>query len=340
MSQDKGNSILPILVLGVLSLGILFGYFMLRKEKKPGAAELRLREVIALIEENYVDQVSEEILLENALVGLSKGFPEEQLVSKTAMESSDLLRKFGLITFPGDPTLRVTNIFPGSVSGILGIRIGDRIEKIRQENGGIAFTLLGRSASRNRDIIIPDSFAVFDQPVLDLSDGGKGIRFLCLSPSMNELSEHLNRNSSLESSILDLRWFSNVGVIGKDFQGFDLKVDSIVEGPYTFGLGELVKKHFEEGKKIYPIEFETRNFTLINSGGKKFPKSVLNVGTEDQWGSSLSQVLQDLWNRTSGLESLNRGNIGELENLDPIQHFQVYKGIRKNGLKDTYKNLL
>ncbi len=342
MKENSGNSFLPILLTGGLAIGIFVGYFLIREKKVPTPDELRLREIITLIEQNYVDPVNGEVLLENALVGLVKGFPAERLVSKKALERCQILQKYGVVLYPGDQHFRVVNIFPGSITGIMGLTVGDRIQKIEQGERELSFELVHGGINKT-EIHIPDSFAVFDQSVLSFEIDGSNERLLCLSPTLKELMDQIDSRQS-QFSILDLRFFSNVGVVKQDYDPLFQDIDSIIEGPYTFGLGELVREHLENGEPIKAADFETKNFTLISSGGKSLPKS--SRGSEDKGELFSSKVLfakdvlEGFLKRATEIEFMEANSIGDIHDLDPEQHFHFYQGIRKNGVKKTYRPLL
>jgi hypothetical protein len=350
MESNSKSIYLPILVALFLSIGIFFGFHFLRDQVKVGPMETRLKEVIALIEENYVDEVEAGTLLENALVGISKGFPGRSLVSKNDLDQCDRMKSFGLITFPGGSFFLVVNVFPGSVPGILGLSSGDRIQNVIFSENSMKFDLIKRWGRGADHISIPDSLAVFRQPVVEYQLDKNWIYSICLSPSIPQLLEYFEEVGEAEIAglILDLRLFSNVGGFPDKFESNSLKVDSVVTGPNTFGIGSVLENFYTRRILSVPNGFETENFIIVNSVGKELPQFRMKEKTISPFLDSLreneilaaGEFLKEVLNREEILGLSTKLGPMDLENLNQGLHLKLFQMIRKDGIKKAYKSLL
>ncbi len=341
MDKENKNIYLPVLVTLFISLGILFGFIFLRDKTSIGPLEFQLKEIIALVEENYVDEIPAETLIENAMVGMSRGFPGEVLVSKKKLETANRLREYGLVTYPSDAGYRVTNIFPGSFSGILGIRVGDRIREVQFADDGFEFQILNRINGLSKTVFIPDSFAVFDKTLIHFRGNREQEVMICLSPTYEEFSNFLGSNQSGSDGrlILDMRFFSNVGSVSEPLSPRFFEIDSVVTGPYTFGIGALLSEYFEKGDELIPYDFQTDRYTLVSSGTKPLPswKGQETEGLTSEVNYSIEAALNKINTLITGVSGQAMHNP---EYLRPHEHLEVYREIKEKGLEATYQSIL
>ena len=144
MNKNKLTIYLPVILSGVLLLGILIGLqlgqglggfsFLNGKQKD------KIREVIHYVEQNYVDTVNRDALTEKAITGMLQSLDPHSVYISTSEfhDATDpLLGKFegiGVQFRIERDSITVINTVSGGPSEKLGIRAGDRIVKVDGKN--------------------------------------------------------------------------------------------------------------------------------------------------------------------------------------------------------------
>ncbi len=341
--MNKRSHLLPFWIVLALSIGIFIGFFLIREKKVDGLLEKRLDEVLSIIDQNYVDEINEEELLENALVGVSKAYPNSLVLKKKALEQCKKVRKYGLVLIPYGQDFLATNIFPGSVPAILGINAGDRISSIRLGRRELKFDLVRSETKISQEIQIPDSLAFFDQDILEYGQSGSFKYLLFLSPGIDNALESL-RSSENEDRILDLRYFSNYEKVS--VENGDCPVsekDSALISTKTRGLGRFIldKTNGDKDKRFFL--FETDRFLVFNESyefleADSIPSQFVFADLPEL--KELSRIVcgEYLKKIFETLDSNKRNLVADP--YSPYGQARIMKEIKRKGLKEAYKEII
>ena len=143
MSTNRSTVYLPLILAIVLSAGILLGLLVGNYSGKVFLSSSKesdkVREVIRYIEQNYVDTISQGVLVEKTMTGLMQKLdPHSYYIPASEFHAmtDPLLGSFEGIgvqfRMEGD-TITVISPVPGGPSEQVGIKAGDRIVRVNEE---------------------------------------------------------------------------------------------------------------------------------------------------------------------------------------------------------------